>query len=104
MRFWLSAFVLLFAIAELFDWIAQVGSWQASGIWLVLGGMGLAAVSNGGFSSAQQMEDEKAKSGSAGKVTQEPETRQEKKLEPSKAKSIDRSEDSISFKVRPLKR
>jgi hypothetical protein len=103
MRFWLSAFVVLFAIAELFNWIAQVGSWQASGIWLVLGGMGLAAVSNGGFNAVQQREGEKVESESVEKVTQEQKTKQNK-LKPSKAKSLDRSEDSISFKVRPLKR
>ena len=103
MRFWLSAFVLLFAIAELFDWIAQVGSWQASGIWLVLGGMGLAAVSNGGFSTAQQIKGEKVESGSVEKV-KGLETKQGEKLEPNKAKNLDRLEDSISFKVRPLKR
>lgn len=46
MKFWLTCFVLLFTGAELFEWFSQLESWQASGIWLVLGGMGLAAASN----------------------------------------------------------
>lgn len=100
MRFWLSAFVILFAIAELFDWITQVDSWQASGIWLVLGGMGLAAVSNG-FGSAQPPERSKKKSGTVGKALSKAEG---ECLEPSQIEVIDRSDDSISFKVRPLKR
>lgn len=32
--------------AELFEWVAQIGSWQPSGMGLVLGGVGLAAASN----------------------------------------------------------
>ncbi|MEM9092859.1 MAG: hypothetical protein AAGC93_29545 [Cyanobacteria bacterium P01_F01_bin.53] len=44
MKFWLACFVLLFAGAELFQWVAQLG--ELSGAWLVLGGMGLAAASN----------------------------------------------------------
>ena len=41
-----SAFVVLFVAIELLDWIGQMGSVQPSGIWLLLGGMGLAVLSN----------------------------------------------------------
>ena len=104
MRFWLAAFVVLFVAVELFEWMAQIGSWHADGIWLVLGGMGLAAVSNwGGWNrelengrAAVESKDEAGKildsSQAIGTEAKDADTR------------IERSSDSISFKVRPLKR
>lgn len=108
MRFWLSAFVILFVAVELFDWIMQVGSWQASGVWLVLGGMGLAAVSNWDSGSSQRIGK-----GEVGiKEAQKPTENDMQTLDEGKGEAIgqdgsdalDRSDDSISFKVRPLKR
>ena len=46
MKFWLGCFVVLFAGAELFDWVMQASGGELSGAWWVLGGMGLAAASN----------------------------------------------------------
>ena len=46
MKFWLVCFGLLFIGAELWQWLAELGSQQPSGAVLILGGMGLAAVSN----------------------------------------------------------
>lgn len=46
MKFWLVCFGLLFVGAELLQWFAELGSRQPSGAVLILGGMGLAAVSN----------------------------------------------------------
>ena len=48
LRFWFVAFVVLFVAVELFQWVAALGSWQPTGMWLLLGGMGLAAASNDG--------------------------------------------------------
>lgn len=45
-KFWLSCFFLLFVCAELFEWIARLGSVQLHGVWLILGGMCLAVASN----------------------------------------------------------
>lgn len=46
MKFWLVCFGLLFVGAELVQWFAELGSRQPAGAVLMLGGMGLAAVSN----------------------------------------------------------
>ena len=50
MKFWLACFLLLFVGAELLEWVMHIAvmgdSVQASGSWLILGGMGLAAASN----------------------------------------------------------
>ena len=46
MKFWLTCFGLLFIGSELFQWFAELGGGQLSGVWLVLGGLGLAAASN----------------------------------------------------------
>ena len=118
MRFWLSAFVFLFAITELFNWLAQIGSWQMGGVWLVLAGMGLAAASNGGAAGLLgHREDAGSKSKGLRKGEAESKKAKDKPIETlskekeevelkakSADRSIDRSDDSISFKVRPLKR
>ena len=46
MKFGLVCFGLLFIGAELWQWLAELGSQQPAGAVLILGGMGLAAVSN----------------------------------------------------------
>lgn len=101
MRFWLAAFIVLFAAVELLNWITQVSSWHASGVWLVLGGMGLAAVSN--WKVEESAEDNAAETETVAKLSQQ----EENFLESINAKAatsvVDRSEDTISFKVRPLK-
>lgn len=110
MRFWLAAFVVLFAAVELFEWIAQLGSWQPTGIWLVLGGMGLAALSNTAhwkqatdtnpLAESPEDKDKAAITESDSAVVAragEPSQSMPSIAEPS-------AQDSISFKVRPLKR
>lgn len=110
MRFWLSAFVVLFAIAELFDWLAQVDSWRVSGIWLALAGMGLAAASNGGTAWLWGNKEDEVDSGRLGNKAVDHKSMKDEAAERDEAekiapaKGIDRSDDSISFKVRPLKR
>ncbi|MBE9063095.1 hypothetical protein [cf. Phormidesmis sp. LEGE 11477] len=106
MGFWLAAFILLFVAVELFNWIAQVGDWHASGVWLVLGGMGLAALSNWKTAKGSTKDNTKDSVAVAATVS-ELSQQEEDCLKPSNAKAvsgaIDRSDDSISFKVRPLK-
>ncbi|MGB7250394.1 MAG: hypothetical protein WBC73_15760 [Phormidesmis sp.] len=46
MKFWLVCFILLFVGAELFEWMVQLSRAQPTGVWLILGGMALAAASN----------------------------------------------------------
>lgn len=127
MRVWLVAFVLLFATIELFEWLVQLGSWQPTGMWLVLGGMGLAALSNASHipknvakeskTSSQlateqidsQSSDTQQKAASppissqraAQRAAQLPETKSQKVAT---SLSDESDKDSISFKVRPLKR
>ncbi|MEO1636847.1 MAG: hypothetical protein AAFS04_17400 [Cyanobacteria bacterium J06631_9] len=105
MRVWLTAFVILFTAVELFQWILQLPSLQPSGFWLVVGGMGLAAVSNVGrlvgsgenavkeSGESQKTEGEKEELAQSTASTVAP-TASAKPDEP----------DTISFKVRPMKR
>lgn len=93
MRFWVVAFVVMFVGMELLDWVAQLGSWQPGGMWMILGGMGLAAASN--------LDKLSAGSKAEGPITAKPE---QKVAKIDQKPSIKENEDSISFKVRPLKR
>ena len=118
MRVWLAAFVLLFAAIELFEWITQLGSWQPTGVWLILGGMGLAALSNANHlpkldstadSTSEQSNEKTAKkkaeaqnATSANEPVALRSAAQGEKIAPQAADESDK--DSISFKVRPLKR
>lgn len=129
MRVWLAAFVLLFAIIELFEWFAQLGSWQPTGMWLILGGMGLAALSNASQLSATHSAASNSITSNSIQDDSTTETQQsnaqptakQQKATPSKqavAPQISETKsqkvatsltdgsdkDSISFKVRPLKR
>ncbi len=114
-RVWLSVFVMLFAIAELFEWLAELGSWQPTGVWLILGGMGLAALSNAArlpkISVSETLATEAGAKG--GGPAKQPSADAAQKATGSNqpvaqvsAASTDASinSDSISFKVRPLKR
>jgi len=114
MRFWLAAFVVMFAAVELFEWVAQLGSWQPTGVWLLLGGMGLAVLSNAAhWGKATDVEALKTDSEepaiekpSHGKIASTDSAVVVSAEQSRKAESIaDQStQDSISFKVRPLKR
>lgn len=101
MRFWLTAFVLIFAAVELFQWFAGLASWEPGGVWLVLGGMGLAVLSNAGQLKAGQVADAQRDS-IVPEADATPAAAPEKRAEKSTDKFADK--DSISFKVRPLKR
>ena len=89
MRIWLVGFVLLFVGVELFEWVAQLDISQAGGYWVVLGGLGLAAASNA-----------KHLPGLSGGQTKQMETSEEPAMREKKEKGVDRSDDSISFRVR----
>ena len=119
MRFWLAAFVVLFAAVELFEWVTQLGSLQPTGLWLVPGGMGLAALSNVAHwpkaTDADGLKEEEPKRTDKvaptkpiqEKISSTSSTVVERTVEQGRTlESIaDPSEqDSISFKVRPLKR
>ncbi|MEL7053015.1 MAG: hypothetical protein AAFV85_19465 [Cyanobacteria bacterium J06634_6] len=112
MRFWLAAFVLVFAAVELFNWFAALGSWHPTGLWLLLGGVGLALLSN-----LPTPSDETVKSTADDKTEGTPQA-QNKATHSSEPVaqvsagqgqavaplSADKDKDSVSFKVRPLKR
>lgn len=95
MRVWLVGFVLLFVSVELLEWVAQLGSSQPGSYWVVLGGLGLAAASNAkhlpklGKSASQEKLESSDVPGSV-------QTNSVDEVE----KSVDRSGDSISFRVR----
>ena len=103
MRVWLASFVLVFAAVELFQWVKQVGGFHPTGLGLILCGLGLAAISNAGriaagsTGSAELVEGELAE----GEALQAVDLQA---VEPSASATesapIDRSQDSISFKVR----
>ena len=122
-RAWLFGFVLLFAAVELLEWMFELGSAQPGGYWAMLGGLGLAAASNAkhlpkiGDKSASANTDKHAvdASGAAAnkpKTTKPFQTEQIKteqikteqnptqKTSSTTDKAVDRSEDSISFRVR----
>lgn len=114
MKFWLTCFGLLFVGAELLQWVAELGSGQPDSVWLVLGGLGLAAVSN-----ASHLPKLVSKAKADAVATDETDISEAKKNQSSEALRGDRaqneptltqqkplsvaqqsSEDSISFKVR----
>jgi len=116
-KFWLTCFVLLFAGAELFQWMVALGGADLSGAWLVLGGMGLAAASNA--KHLPRLSPPQVSGGTSGQgndlpspstVKGEP-TRQQQIAHKDNAKTTaaatrpesqetDSDKDSISFKVR----
>ncbi|MEL6882711.1 MAG: hypothetical protein AAFP09_19465 [Cyanobacteria bacterium J06607_10] len=111
MRVWLTAFVILFTAVELFQWVLQLPSLQPSGFWLVVGGMGLAAVSNfgrlvGSGENAVKESGESGESGESQKTEGEKEElaqSTESTVAPTASAKPDEP-DTISFKVRPMKR
>lgn len=102
MGFWLAAFIVLFAAVELFNWVVHIGSWHTNGVWLVLGGMGLAAISN--WSVGKEGTKEVAAKETVSKLNQPEGEHLESVRTKATAHAVDRLDDSISFKVRPLKR
>ncbi len=98
MRVWLAGFVLLFVGVELFEWFTQLGSVQASGMGLILGGMGLAAISNAGRWQKPVSGEEKSTNQQALNI--ETPTLQTPEIKAPAREAVDRSQDSISFKVR----
>lgn len=115
LKFWLACFLLLFVGAELIDWFSHLGAMgggmEASGTWLVLGGMGLAAASNAahlpkrGSQSASITENSTpeetittaASSETSGKATA---AQRNSVSDESSSIAAQSKEDSISFKVR----
>ena len=123
MRFWLTSFVLIFSAIELFDWVMQRGSWHPTGIWLILGGMGLAAISNVSSARSPQVANSPDLADHSNAVAQAADQVAEQALATSQSAlpnslaqaheshwqaqprpSLSQDKDSISFKVRPLKR
>jgi len=102
--------MMLFAIAELLKWLAGLGSWQPTGGWLILGGMGLAALSNAAHLSKILV----AKPATEDAIEGTEPASQQAVSEPQKAtgshqpvaqvSAVPTDSDSISFKIRPLKR
>ena len=103
MKFWLSCFFLLFVAAELFAWVAQIGSVQPHGVWLILGGMGLAAASNAAhlpkLSSSRETKAI-AKSPPIESQVEEPQSNPIPQPNVPASVAEQSQEDSISFKVR----
>ncbi|PZO20068.1 MAG: hypothetical protein DCF25_07300 [Leptolyngbya foveolarum] len=107
-RVWLIGFVLLFVSVELLDWVLQMGSSQPVGYWTVLGGLGLAAASNAkrlpklsGSETKSDLTDASGKSVSQPKASPlAPEQSNAKTVNKSSKQAVDRSDDSISFRVR----
>ena len=107
MRLWLTCFGVLFVGAELFQWMMQLGNWQVSGAWLILGGVGLAAASNAahlpqlGASDLGKSEPKLSSEGvRAGAITGPDKTAAPNKATPTPVSSPCAEPDSISFKVR----
>ncbi len=102
MKFWLACFLLLFVGAELFEWVAQIGSWHPSGVGLVLGGMGLAAASNAAHLPKLVKPAETAKGSAIASTSTEESAESKTKNNLEKPVSIAEPSvrDSISFEVR----
>ena len=117
-RVWLVGFGLLFVSVELLDWALQIGSSQPVGYWTVLGGLGLAAASNARHLPKRQ--EAKSNLGNAPEESVDSLNTLQTRANPPKAgqsdaksldrtldkslntssKGTDRSDDSISFRVR----
>lgn len=99
-RVWLIVFVLLFAGVELLEWIFKLGSAQASGYWTLLGGLGLAAASNAKHLPKLNLKLGDTQTDTEVAASVEREDARLDRPETIADKGIDRSEDSISFRVR----
>ena len=90
-RVWLVGFVVLFVGVELLAWVARLGS---VGYWTMLGGLGLAAASNA--KHLPRLNDAK---GEADLGSGAP-TLSGSAVDEVPKQGVDRSDDSISFRVR----
>lgn len=107
MKFWLTCFGLLFIGAELFQWFAELGGGKLSGVWLILGGMGLAAASNAAHLpklaklTNSTVSDATAPDKASDHLAQsQPKERLKKPITEPLSVAQQSAEDSISFKVR----
>lgn len=101
MKFWLVCFGLLFVGAELLQWFAELGSRQPSGAVLILGGMGLAAVSNAAHLPKMKGAEEDLSDNLSGATAADCAVGQSEQSDTDPALSETQSERrSISFKVR----
>ncbi len=101
MKFWLTCFGLLFVGAELFQWFAERGDGPLSGVWLILGGLGLAAASNAAH--LPKLIGTTASDATASDETDQDDparTQIEERTQKSLSVAEQSAEDSISFKVR----
>ena len=106
-RVWLIGFVLLFIGVETLEWLFRLGG--SDGYWVMLGGLGLAAASNAkhlpklsesqanaDLSKSKQVADSKQ----AGDKTANPRNAENIVNKRTEDNNTDRSDDSISFRVR----
>ncbi len=102
MKFWLVCFGLLFVGAELLQWLAELGR-QPSGAVLILGGMGLAVVSNAAHLPKLKgaEEDSSDPLSSASPVADSPASQSITRPDTNPALNAAQPErESISFKIR----
>ena len=108
--------MLLFVSVELLDWGLQLGSLQPVGYWTVLGGLGLAAASNAkhlpklsgtetkGDLTGVQGKSVAQSNGSQPKasplISEQSKAETAETVTKSSGEGVDRSDDSISFRVR----
>lgn len=108
MKFWLTCFGVLFIGAELFQWFVELGGGKFSGVWLILGGMGLAAASNAAHLpklptklTSSTVSDATAPNKASDHLAQsQPKERLKEPITEPLSVAQQSAEDSISFKVR----
>ena len=104
MKFWLTCFGLLFIGAELFQWFVELGGGKPSGVWLVLGGMGLAAASNAAHLpklTGSKVNDATALDEVSDRLAQtQPKEHPKEPIKDPPSAARQSAEDSISFRVR----
>ena len=110
-RVWLIGFVLLFIGVETLEWLFRLGG--SDGYWVMLGGLGLAAASNAkhlpklgdtqanaDLSDSKQVADFQQVSAKTSNLEQPQRNAENAANQRTEDKNIDRSEDSISFRIR----
>ena len=104
MKFWLTCFGLLFIGAELFQWFVELGGGKLSDLWLILGGMGLAAASNAAHLpklTGSTVSDATAPDKASDRLAQtQPKGHPKEPIKGLPSVAQQSVEDSISFKVR----
>lgn len=104
-RVWLIGFVLLFIGVETLEWLFRLGG--SDGYWVMLGGLGLAAASNakhlpklGETQANNDLSDSKQVGAKTSNLEQSQRNTERAADQQTEEKDINRSEDSISFRVR----